>query len=600
MRLHPPLLLLLAFGAVAAAPSVGGGSAVAQECPNGRVSYVFVDNRSIFDTSEMDDDAPFRWAYDAANALHMETRADFVREELLLTPGDCFDPLLLRESERILRNHDFIASVDVYSVPQPDGTRHVVVDTRDEWTTKATLAVAFEDGLKFEGVELTEENFLGRGMTAGFFFRERRERRDLGLRFATPRLFSTRWDARLSAGRTRVGSFASQAFVYPFVGEVGRVAALQRYAHREVLFPYSAPDREGFSHVLLPFKREVVELSAAGRAGPPGRLSVFGLGVLRESTSYAEFPSGLEVAEGGDLSDTEPAGDVERRAVEGQVRPSAIFRVNLMVGRRNVRFIQRRGLDALNGIQDVRLGTEYGLTVGRAVGDIGSGGRDAPDDLYLRVHGFGGWAPGAWVVTSALEAEGRLVFRESPENDTFRDLLTEVDLYAYRAPADSRHTLFARLSGSGGWSVRRPFQLTLGGRTGVRGYDESDFPGARRLVLSLEDRIRFGWPAPDLFDFGVGLFADAGRIWAGDVPYGTTSSWHASAGAGLRIGFPTGTRRVMRVDVAFPLTGPRPLDRPMLRVNLTEVLGIEPGFGDPEVARSRRPAVGTDLLADAR
>lgn len=588
--------LLLTIVAVSVAVAPGG----AQECPHGRISYVFVDTHSIFDTSDMDEDTPFRWAYELANGLHMDTRDDFVRRELLFAAGDCLDPLLLRESERILRNHRFLARADAYGVPQPDGTQHVVVDTQDEWTTKATLAVAFEDGLKFEGVEVTEENLLGRGIVAGFFFRERRERRDLGIRLETPRLLGTRWNAHLSAGRTRVGSFLSQAFLYPFVAEVGRLAARQRYADREVLFPYSAPRQEDFSHVLLPFKREVVELTAAGRAGRPGSLTVFGLGALRESTSFTGFPSALEVARGGDLSDTRPAGVAQRDVLEGQIRPSAIFRVNVFVGRRNIRFVQRRGLDAPTGIQDVRLGTEYGLTVGRALGDIGSGGRAAPDDLYLRLHGFGGWAPEPWVVAANVNAEGRLVFRDSSDGDTFRDVLAEFDLYAYRARGDSRHTLFGRLSGSGGWSVRRPFQLTLGGRTGVRGYDESDFPGARRIVLTLEDRLHLEWPAPDLFDFGVGLFADGGRIWGGDVPYGETSGWHAAVGTGLRIGFPSGTRRVMRIDVALPLTGPRRFDRPMLRINLNEVVGLDPGFGDEEMLRSRRPAVGSDLLTDER
>lgn len=581
--------------------SVWTPAASAQECPRGRISYVYIDNHSIFDTTEMEEDAPFLWAYELANSLHIDTRQAFLRDELLFEAGDCFDPLLLQESERVLRSYEFIARVDVFGVPQPDGSHHVVVDTQDEWTTKVNLGLAFEGGIRLESASIEEENFLGRGVVAGVFFRERRERRDLGMVFQTPRLFSTRWDASFSAGRTRVGTFLAQGFEYPFVAEVSRTAARQVYRRREVLFPYSVPDGSGFTHVLLPFEREALEVTGAARIGEPGNLTVFGLGILRETMSFAGYPGNVEVALDGDFSDTETAGPAAVAAVSHQAIPTTIFRLNFLLGQRNIRFVQRTGLDALAGVQDVRLGTEVSATVGRALGDVGSGRRDAPDDLYLRFHSFGGWAPGRWILATSADVEARLVFQDAPAGNTFRDVLADADVYAYWKPgSDSGHTLFGRISGAGGWSVRRPFQMTLGGRTGLRGYDEADFPGARRVLVSLEDRIHVKWPAPDLFDFGIGLFADAGRIWGGDVPFGSTTAWHTSVGGGLRVGFPPGTRTVARFDIALPLTGPEAYSRPIFRVSLNEILGIGPGFDDEELRRSRRPSVGTDLLATER
>lgn len=587
--------LLLVPLAITAGPAALSG----QECAGGTIHDVEIDNQSIFDTSEMDDDASFRWAYDLANTLHMDTRESFVRAELLFREGDCYDPLLLAESERLLRNYDFIARAEIDETVRADGTRGVRVRTRDEWTTQLNVGVAFQNGFRVEGVELREENFLGRGFRTGFFFRERRERRDLGVMLATPRLFSTRWDATFSAGRTRTGSFLSQSFVYPFVAEVGRMAARQTFASREILFPYSAPGESDITHVLLPYKREAVELTAAGRIGRPGNLTIFGLGILRESTSFPGFPDRLEVARAGDFSDTAPAEEEDAETVANQVDPTTIFRLNFLLGQRNVRFAQRSGLDALTGVQDIRLGTEISMTIGRALGDVGSGRRDAPDDLYTRLYAFGGWAPGDWVVATRGNLEGRVVFPDQAGGTTVRDVLGQVDGYLYWKPSgEDGHTLFGRISGSGGWSVQRPFQLTLGGRSDLRGYRERAFPGARRLLVTIEDRVYFRWPAPDLFDFGLGVFADAGRIWAGSAPHGHTSSWQASVGAGLRIGFPSGTRSVARVDVAFPMTGPDRFSSPVFRINLGEVLGLTAGFDSEEIERSRRPAVGADLLAE--
>jgi hypothetical protein len=89
----------------------------AGECPNGRITYVLLDNNSIFDTSDPELDTRFVWAYRAANALHLRTRPWVIRRELLFRTGDCFDPFLLAESERLLRAYPFLARVDIHAVP---------------------------------------------------------------------------------------------------------------------------------------------------------------------------------------------------------------------------------------------------------------------------------------------------------------------------------------------------------------------------------------------------------------------------------------------------------------------------------------------------
>ena len=174
----------------------------ARRIPDGTISYVFVDNHDVFDTDELDDDATFRWAYEIANSLHIRTTSRFLRRELVFEEGDCYDPALLEESERLLRGYSFIASADVYGLRQDDGSWHVVVDTQDEWTTKVDLGVAFDRGLQFRKFEVVEENLLGEGYLIGAFYRTRDEERDIGGRAYTPRIFGTRLDASIEAGTT--------------------------------------------------------------------------------------------------------------------------------------------------------------------------------------------------------------------------------------------------------------------------------------------------------------------------------------------------------------------------------------------------------------
>jgi hypothetical protein len=54
-------------------------------------------------------------------------------------------------------------------------------------------------------------------------------------------------------------------------------------------------------------------------------------------------------------------------------------------------------------------------------------------------------------------------------------------------------------------------------------------------------------------DLGVAVFGDVGRLWAGDVPLGVATDWLPSAGVSLLGAVPPRSRRMWRVDVAFPL-----------------------------------------------
>ncbi len=565
----------------------------AAACPAGLISVIFVDNHSVFDTDEFGDERRLRWAYDLANILHVRTKEAFIRAELLVREGDCYDALRLAESGRLLREYSFISRADVFGLRQSDGSWHVVVDTTDEWTIEANVRVNFEEGVEFRGADLTEENLFGRGVTLGGFLRSRDDQRDIGGSVGTPRLLGTRLDGFISAGTTRVGGFFRDQILYPFVGEIGRYAGRQLYSRREDRFTYWTSSGTA---VLLPVDREVFDVTLAGRLGEPG-LTILGLGLSRESLSFPGYPNSVELATSGDFGETEPADPETAALLASQTRFADVTRLNLLVGRRNIRFTRRGGLDALSGVEDVAVGLDVGLTVGFAVGGSSPEG-EGVDDLYTRLQLFGGGEAGPLFVNLKGRIEGRQILGNSAEGDGWRDVIAEVDGLLYIQPDSwARHTFFARASGSGGWHLGLPFQLTLGGPEGVRGYREERFPGAHRLVFTLEDRILISWPAPNLFDFGFTLLADVGRTWAGDVPFGVDSGWRGAVGAGLRIGFPAGTRGIIRIDLAAPVDGARAWS-PLLRISLLDLLGLTRILHDRQVERSRLSSIGPDFFTN--
>jgi hypothetical protein len=339
---------------------------------------------------------------------------------------------------------------------------------------------------------------------------------------------------------------------------------------------------------------ERAEASVAARFGSPGSLTLFGVGLSRETLEFGDFPGDLQVAVANAFNEpiAAPAGVMDE--VGDQTVARSTTRLSLMVGQRNLRFIRARGLDNLNGVQDLQLGTDIGLTLGRSIDVLSKDGLPSTDDLYTRLLLFAGFNPGSSYIFSNLTFEGRRLTDYQGTDGPWRDFLAEGDVYGYLRGADegNTHTLFARVSAAGGWSMVNPFQLSLGGRSGVRGFAEEDFPGAQRILFTLEDRIFLGWPAPDVVDLGLSVFADAGRVWAGDVPYGMDSGWKASVGVGIRYGFPAGSRGLARMDIAFPVGVDS--GSPVFRLTVMELNGIWAGFEDDQMRRSRRNALGPD------
>lgn len=565
-------LLLLSSAARLHAQAASAPRVESDRCDDGVVSVVFIDNHSIFDTADPTLDGRFGWAYRLANALHVRTRREVIERELLVRPGDCHDPARLEESERLLRSYPFLSRVDVFSIRQPDGSHHVVVDTQDEWSTQLDVRVGVEDGLRFEGARLRELNLLGTGRTLEFFFLERDANQEYGVGYATPQLFRTRWDMALAAGRTRAGSFVRQTIAYPFVGEAGRWAARQTLRRQDRFFDYalSGPDEE---HLLLPVREQVFELAVVGRSGEVGRLATFGAALGYIGLSYPGGASAIEHVFGHDYHETTLPGSDASAAVLRQMTELEALRLTFLLGRRGITWVKRRGFDSLRGAQDIALGSEVELALGASLPSGASGG--GPPGAIAGLSFYGARELGNLLVASTLRLDGRLDHDAAEDARRWRDLYADGEVLAYWRPAVlARHTFVLRGAGAGGFQSRTPFQLTLGGDRGLRGFERYRFPGGRRVLFSLEDRVYFGWPFRDVLDLGGTLFFDLGRVWPGDAPFGVDSGWRAAAGLGLRGALPAGGRTTYRIDLAWPLTHGASWRDARLVLSIGELLGL--------------------------
>lgn len=577
-----------AVAAVIALPHGAAGIQEEDACETGRIAHVFIDNHSIFDTSDPELDPRFRWAYRTANALHVRTDPAVIERELRFAVGDCLDPFLLAESERLLRDLGFLASVDVFSVRQPDGTHHVIVNTRDEWSTKIDVRADFDEGgVLLRGARLAEDNIAGSGHSAGVFFRQNPEldSRDYGIAYGTPQAFGSRWDLGVEAGRTRIGNAVGYALGHPFVGETGTWAAEHTLALTETLFGLQVDDT---SRVLIPVRSKRGSLGMGRRFGSRGNLTTAGVALL---WTDLEYPAGL-----GPPLLSGPAGEAPlsdpliAAVVGGQTEEIQAVRVAGIFGRRSIRWVQRRGFDTMRALQDFALGAELQFAVGRSINPIS----DEDDVILAATFYAGGGGNDALFAVRGRTDFRRLLSGEAQESE-FVDLLAEGELLAYVRPgADDRHTLFFRGAAQGGWNTVTPFQLTLGSQGGLRSVSRDRAPGGRRATFLLEDRIYFGWPFRDVLDLGATAFAEAGRMWAGDAAFGRDSEWNYTLGLGLRAALPAGSRTTIRIDYAHPF-GPE-AEGGRILIEVLEPFGAAVAFGSPQLARSRRTGLGGALF----
>lgn len=466
-------------------------------------------------------------------AVHQTTEPDIVRRFLLLGVGDPCDELRRAESERILRAQPFIAEATVLVVPDSDGTVSLDVRTTDE--VALVLGGAIGRGsppLRF--IRVGDANLAGQGVYLAGDWRDGGQFRDgYGGRFIDNQLFGQPYTFTVGGHRNPLGSDWDADLSHAFYTDIQRVAWRAQAGTLDDYVQYR--NDENSSHAI-PLARNYYDLGGIIRLGPPGRLSLFGASISGDD----ERPGATPVLVTKDGFAPDPGSQLANRFVAHR-----IARVNALWGVRDIGFARVRGYDALTATQDLPIGFQLGTMFGRSLSVLGS--RD--DDIFMAADIYVGAVGRNNGLRLQLEGEGR----RSNDNDGLWDGILSTGRAVEYLQLIPRTTTTVSLEFSGGWRQRIPFNLSLGDPDGgVRGYASSNTPGGQRAVARVENHIFTGHPFEQT-DFGLGVFADAGRLWAGDIPYGVSTPVRASAGFSLLGSAPRGSARVWRVDVVYAI-----------------------------------------------
>jgi hypothetical protein len=468
-------------------------------------------------------EAPLRFATD----LHTTTKPGVVRRFLILKEGRPCVELERAESERILRAQPFLADASIAVIPDTAGTVALLVETRDELTPVVGVSTS---GKRITALKLGEGNLLGSGTYIAGQWRDGRSRDTYAIE-GTDHQFLGRHYVLAASYARRDHDMAdwSTDLTHPFFTDQQRFAWRASAGGIRELFEFRRPDAE---RIPFAFERKFLDLGAVVRIGLPGRLSLFGVSFSQEEDTPFLPPTAL------------PGFDYDSLLVRHAGRRNA--RVNALWGLRNVRFQRVERFEGLTATQDIRLGFQLGTLIGRSLSILNT----TDDDYLLAADLYGAIGGESGILMLTARGEGR----QNYDLNRWDGVLGSARLASIRR-LSARHTVAASLDWSGGWRQRIPFQLTLGSAPGgVRGYRRSEEAGARRSVGRFEDR----WYVGQLLrqaDVGVAVFADAGRVWKGDAPYGVDTPVRYAVGASLLVAVPPRSKRTWRLDIAVPMRG---------------------------------------------
>lgn len=523
-------LLFAAASATVAQPQNLNSVPVA--CKGERISRIDIDPNPPF---KITGNNIWQRAGRFAAKQHMTTREPVIRRFLALQLGDRCTELRRAETERILRSQPFIADASVLAYPDGNGGVTLTVTTVDEVSLILGAGIGGSGG-PIHAFQIGEDNLLGAALHLEAGWKKGERFRDIyAARFIDYQFLGRPYQLFAEGGRRELGSDWRTELSHPFVTDLQRLSWRTTAGEQNGYFYFKRP---GALAAALRIRRSYSDIGGVVRIGPPlGKLALVGGSLSFEDEDPDAMPK--TISDLGILDDTSTA--LINRYTKHQTG-----RLNGLWGIRNVHFLRVSGFDALEGTQDLRTGFQLATLLGRGVTFL----RGKESDWFGSTDLYAGIASPISYAAFDISGEGR-----RDEEGNADGMLAHGRGALYLKPFN-RQTIISDLAFSGGWKQRIPFQLSFADRDGgLRGFRSSDIGGGRRLVARVEDRYLIG-RYKSLASIAVAGFADAGKIWAADSPFGVTTPVSGSVGFSLLAASPPQSRRTARADFAFPVRGP--------------------------------------------
>ncbi len=523
----------------------------------GQVRFV---TNSIFSPDEVEHAAgPLGLMRRVMNGVHVDTREQVLRRELLFAPGDVYDPALLDETARNLRSLGYLNNIEVIAVDTTAaGVVNVLVTTRESWTLSTSFGYSLASGGDQRwNVKFAERNFLGYGVTMGAGVGADEDRDWWNLWYRQRRLFDRALWFGLDWSETgdgHVRSFFLSRPLFALDDARGIDAAAWDYEAEPRWYLSNGgeagidPAAQASLYSRLPRREKGAELRSIWRASERGQRRIWRLGggAKVTETNWRLGPD-EELSDGrtADLQWLADPGSPMARQQGIEVFPFAWLQT---VGRRwtEARFVLQYG-----PVEDLPLDGTFDLKVGPGGGVLGSTNADGA--ASLRVEGVAEkWLrPGRSFTLLRLVGVAQA---GSAEVRTHR--LEALGAWIGQAGrADAPWISRAYLEAAHGSALVGDQALVLGLDRGLRTLDFDGMAGDRLVRWNLEQGKVIPGEMLGLFRLGGAVFYDGGCAWWNDETRDLGDARH-EVGFGVRLG-PTrsANSQVARIDLTWALDG---------------------------------------------
>jgi hypothetical protein len=394
-----------------------------------------------------------------------------------------------------------------------------------------------------------------------------------GVRIVEQATFGRPWVTSFEGNRYTVGDRIAAQFGHPFFTNLQRIGWNAAF---ETGNQYPRLRRPADDNLALLVRETRSQVSGLARVFGTRTIFFVGGGVTNIRLDPAQ--AGVVISDSGLAPDT-------GTTLLNRYHSLKATRVGVIGGLARVSFRSVRGFDALVAQQDVANGVLAGVFASQGISAFGE------NDVFLSGVAYAGTSRDHMRLASNVEWEARHPSGGAQWDDLIGSSRTA--LYLGGGPGflfllDDRF--------AGGNRALVPFQLALGDRQGgMLGYNASQLVGAYRNIATASLR----WSKPALVrnaDVGFATFTQVGSIWAGDAPYGSTAT-RASAGVSILAAYPSGSKRLYRVDVGIPLVrsggGGGRIEVRFTSEDATQVFWREPG----DVLRSRLGGLPSSTFA---
>ncbi|WP_289156576.1 POTRA domain-containing protein [uncultured Pseudoalteromonas sp.] len=484
-----------------------------------QITSITLKQLNVFNTElEEENNALFRFA----NRAHIQTEPDVISNILLFKQGDNYNARKLAESERLLRQQNYLYDAQISAVENCDGNVDVTVVTRDLWTLLPEISFSRSGGENKSSIGFRESNLLGWGKRLSFSRTTDSDRNGYLFVYDDPNILSSRYRGRLEYADNSDGKRHLLELTYPFYAiDTPYSYGIKSFSEQREESLYRRGDEYSEFDQTTDFFSAFLGHSKALSDSWTQRLT---LGYVNQEDSFAEI-------------ETTFAPLAKNRQLSYPYVSGHWFEDS---------YIKVRNFDSISRTEDLNLGWNIKALLGYSDESLSNDDSRAVYSLKAKKAHF---------------TTDRTLWRFSAQVDGYwnkeqkqlENFLATSEVQYYLNTSENQ-SWFVKARAQYAKNLTADKQLTLGGETGLRGYPMDYQHGDRSFLVSLEKRYYWEYDLLQLFKVGAAGFVDVGRAWFNDEDNGENDHVLKNVGVGLRLAPSRANSGTMiHLDIAAPL-----------------------------------------------